>query len=323
MAQRHAEDGLKMKEISTATTEPLVSVIVPTRNRASLLSRALDSVLRQAFDNIELIVVDDASDDDTSLVIDSYRQRFSKFQYIRNETRHGGAEARNIGISRANGEFIAFLDDDDEWLPGKTSKQLELFARSPDIGAVTCWYYKIGPKGRKKVRLAPEITFDIMLWENFLGSFSLCMVRRTIAKSLTIDPALASGQDWQFWIMLSNITRVAILKEYMVNYHAHAEARISNSKQSLSTLRKHFFKHKESMSKECREYCLINVLRYRILRVQCSLYGKCIRLIKAGLFVKNKAGRFIIKRSIMVFLDNKFNLNIYDPDRETYKFIIQ
>ncbi len=110
--------------------DELVSSIITTHNRVDLLPRAIDSVLSQSYANVECIVVDDASDDDTM----SYCQQRHDIVYVRleKEDSRGGNHARNVGISVANGTLIAFLDDDDYWLPDKIRKQVELMAGHPD-----------------------------------------------------------------------------------------------------------------------------------------------------------------------------------------------
>ena len=106
----------------------LVSAIITTHNRRDLLKRAIDSVLVQTYTNIELIVVDDASDDGTSEVCNDKR---IKYIYIPKSESHGGNYARNLGIKTSKGEYCAFLDDDDVWLPRKIELQLEAFSKNP------------------------------------------------------------------------------------------------------------------------------------------------------------------------------------------------
>ncbi|MFC7193467.1 glycosyltransferase family 2 protein [Halosimplex aquaticum] len=115
-------------------SSPQVSVIIPTYNRATLVKRAIQSVLNQTFKDFELIIVDDASDDETPEVIDSIND--ARLEYIRHDlNRHGGA-ARNTGIKYASGKYIAFLDDDDEWYPTKLERQVERFETvSNEIGS--------------------------------------------------------------------------------------------------------------------------------------------------------------------------------------------
>ena len=111
---------------------PLVSVILPTRNRAVLLARAVKSVLAQTYANVELILIDEGSTDETPEIV----KRFTdpRVKPFRNEVSRAPGAARNAGIEASEGEFVAFLDDDDEFLPNKLKDQLDMFGRS--VGSV-------------------------------------------------------------------------------------------------------------------------------------------------------------------------------------------
>jgi glycosyltransferase involved in cell wall biosynthesis len=114
---------------SLATTEPLVSVIIPTYNRAASLAAALDSVLAQSYPKIEIVVVDDGSTDDTGAVVARYGDRI-RFQLKPNG---GVATARNVGLAAATGELLAFLDSDDVCLPQRIATQVACFRQFPEI----------------------------------------------------------------------------------------------------------------------------------------------------------------------------------------------
>ena len=117
-------------------SEPTVSVVVPTYNRAELLPRALDSIIGQTFSDWEIVLVDDGSIDGTSELAATYeRQLGSLFRFIRQDNQ-GSSAARNLGIDESRGEFVAFLDSDDEFFPTKLERQLELFRRRPKLGFV-------------------------------------------------------------------------------------------------------------------------------------------------------------------------------------------
>ncbi len=114
---------------------PTVSVIIPTYNRAHLLGRAIESVLDQTYQDFEIIVVDDASADETEEVVKSFGD--DRINHIRHQKNKGGSAARNTGIKAARGEFIAFLDSDDEWVPKKLEKEIDrLQTLSNEVGVV-------------------------------------------------------------------------------------------------------------------------------------------------------------------------------------------
>ena len=115
---------------------PTVSVIIPTYNRAHLLPRALESVLAQTFEDLEVLVVDDGSTDGTEAVVTGYDDRV---RYLRQPQNAGVSAARNRGLREARGEFVAFLDSDDEWFPEKLARQVERFRELPDrVGLLYC-----------------------------------------------------------------------------------------------------------------------------------------------------------------------------------------
>ena len=120
--------------------EALVSVVIPTYNRSDVVGRAIESVLAQTYTNFELLVIDDGSDDDTKKTIE--RIIDGRIRYHKHTQNLGESQARNTGVSRAIGKFIAFLDSDDEWLPVKLSEQLTYMenATNDEIGCATAFY---------------------------------------------------------------------------------------------------------------------------------------------------------------------------------------
>jgi len=109
---------------------PFFSVIIPTYNRREFLKKAVDSVLSQTFKNFELIIVDDGSTDDTQSLLDWYQESRIKYIYQKN---HGVAHARNRGLEKTRGEWVAFLDSDDWWLPRKLERADEYINRFPEF----------------------------------------------------------------------------------------------------------------------------------------------------------------------------------------------
>ena len=120
-----------------ACEAPRVSVVIPTYNRAGCLPRAIDSVLAQTFDDYEIIVIDDGSSDNTSEVLAAYGDRVCVVKQVN----QGVSAARNHGIRVARGEFVAFLDSDDEWLPRKLEAQVQYLNSHSDVGFAGCLGY--------------------------------------------------------------------------------------------------------------------------------------------------------------------------------------
>ena len=127
---------------------PTVSIIIPTYNREQLLGRAIKSVLAQTYQDFELIIVDDGSTDNTERLVKSFNSE--KTRYIRHRKNKGPAAARNTGIRSAKGDYIAFQDSDDEWMPEKLEKQMRAFTTAPpEVGVVYTSYYSTINKGKR------------------------------------------------------------------------------------------------------------------------------------------------------------------------------
>ncbi|QIT56556.1 glycosyltransferase family 2 protein [Aquisalimonas sp. 2447] len=126
------------------TAAPLISIVTPTFNRAGYLPVAIDSVLAQTFPNLEYLIVDDGSTDNTSDVVNSYDDE--RIRYFRQENQ-GQSVARNVGIENSRGEFVCFLDSDDAWVPEKLQQQLEAFRAHPEAGVVYGDYIFIDAEG--------------------------------------------------------------------------------------------------------------------------------------------------------------------------------
>ncbi|MBN1268841.1 MAG: glycosyltransferase family 2 protein [Kiritimatiellae bacterium] len=184
-----------------------VSVIMPVYNRAPVVGRALASVLRQDYADLELLVADDGSTDDTTAVIGAVKD--PRVRLLRLERNIGAAAARNEALKAATGAFIAFQDSDDEWLPDKLSAQMACFQALPDeYGAVYCPMERIGREGSKLVPRpgTGPLQGDLhsrLLAGNFIGLPSALVKKEILAKSGLFDPALPCLQDWDLWIRIS------------------------------------------------------------------------------------------------------------------------
>lgn len=175
--------------------EYMVSVIIPTYNRADIIKASIDSVLAQTYDNFELIVVDDASTDGTEETVRSIGD--DRIKFIKHNRNRGASAARNTGIKNARGQYIAFLDSDDLWLAEKLEMQTHTFKEaSPETGIVYCNVLTV-----KRNKMNGNI-FDKILVHNFVGTASVVVVKKTcLEKAGLFDEDLPSCNDWDMWIL--------------------------------------------------------------------------------------------------------------------------
>lgn len=137
-------------QVQSPAAEPLVSVVVPCFNRATLIPRAVRSVQQQNFESLEIVLVDDGSADDTVAVVEQLQLTEPRIRLIRHERNRGEAGARNTGVKNARGKYIAFLDSDDEWLPGKLARQLDVLSRTGgDLVGCVAGLIQILPDGQE------------------------------------------------------------------------------------------------------------------------------------------------------------------------------
>jgi len=204
---------------------PAVTVIVPTYNRAATVGRAIRSVLRQTCREWELIVVDDASTDSTEQVVKSFSD--PRIKYIRHAQNRRVSAARNTGIRAAQGEYVAFLDDDDEWLPEKLAKELEAFRGSDaQVGLVYTGKTVFDERGRiLQVRMAVESgwVYEAMLKRHFIGSPSRVTVKKEILERVGgFDENFVNCQDYDLWLRVAKISKIAgvprlLVKRYLLS----------------------------------------------------------------------------------------------------------
>lgn len=174
-----------VKEIASVTPEPLVSIIMNCFNGEKYLREAIDSVLNQTYQNWEIIFWDNQSTDNSAEIFNEYNDPRFKYFYAHKHT--WLYEARNYAIERSNGDFVAFLDVDDWWLPSKLEKQILLFS-DMEVG-FTCGNYLLKNEGKKKTWIALKNTIptgwvlDELLESYFVGLLTL-MVRRSALDSL-------------------------------------------------------------------------------------------------------------------------------------------
>lgn len=242
---------------NTNTDTMLVSAVVTTHNRADLLPRALDSVAAQSYKNMELVVVDDGSEEDVESIVTGYRDALP-VHFIRNEEALGACHARNQGIEAASGDFVAGLDDDDQWHLQRIEKLMNAY--SDEYAFVTSdvrmMYQRGSPVWHKKA----FITLDDLLYSNYVGNQGLVKTDRLLEVG-GFDESLDAAQDYDLWIRLSEkYGPVKNVQEPLQNvYLEHGGQRISNPRDQLRGYLAFYKKHKQKMNRSQRKYQLFNI----------------------------------------------------------------
>jgi glycosyltransferase involved in cell wall biosynthesis len=211
--------------------------------------------MAQTETNFELIVVDDASTDDTQEILAQYARTDPRVRGVRNAVAAGGGGARNIGIHSGSGKWVAFIDDDDEWLPEKLDRQLALLAENPGAVACSCGYEQHFPSGSvRTIHLQDRPTLENLLSGSVLGGASMCLCSRGVLEKIGgYDTSLRSGQDWDLWTRMREQGEIVVCGEVLVRYQAHDGPRISNNMSSqYQGARRFYFKHRAKMSKSVR-----------------------------------------------------------------------
>ena len=203
------------------------SVVIPTYNRWNYLRRALTSVLNQTCPAHEIVVVDDGSDEPLN---DSFKQSFPDVQFLSQENK-GVASARNLGIHKSSGEWIALLDSDDEWDPTKLEKQMAFLETFPQLRAIHT--------GERWIRNGNEVTppaylekSSDLLWERSLRHCLICpssvLIHRSVFETVGLfDEELTVCEDYDFWLRLLLEEDVGLVDEKLVIKHGGHEDQLS------------------------------------------------------------------------------------------------
>lgn len=205
---------------------PLVSVVLPTRDRAAWLGRAIDSVLAQTYRPIELIVVDDGSTDGTAALLEGYEDRIVRLT----QPQLGAYAARNLGIERARGELIAFMDSDDAWLPHRLALQVPLFAR-PEVGLVYGDVVLVHPRRpRDPLRTAFQITppargriVEHLVWGNCIPTVAVLTRRDCLLETGGFPTSQAVSADYVTWFRIALGHEVDLVDAVVAEYTVHSE----------------------------------------------------------------------------------------------------
>ena len=244
--------------------KPLISAIITTHNRADLLPRALESVLAQTYSPLEIIVVDDASSDNTEEVVRDFQQEHD-IRYIKNDTSRGPAEARNIGIRAATGKFIAGLDDDDEWHKARITEMVQV--HSDEYAFVTTDTTMKFPNGQADWKKKKVIDLETLLFTNQVGNQVLAHRDRMLEVG-GFDAEMSAVEDYDLWVRLcaSYGPIRNVQKPLQTIYMDHQKARVTD--REFRGYVEFYNKHKHRLSRAQKKYQM-----YKIRRAQRKPMG--------------------------------------------------
>lgn len=214
---------------------PMVSVIVPVRNCRAYIDAAIRSIIDQSYADFELIVVDDGSDDDD---YSRLKDVDSRIKVVRLEG-YGVSRARNVGMDLASGKYIAFLDADDIWFPGKLGAQVRYFERHPNVGVVFGGFRRWESNKRGEFKPAEELMNEtssdgecdpdrsgwiyLRLLGGLLVGMNTAVIRRSVYHSVGgFNESMRQAEDYDFWLKASRITEMHSLAGAVALYRIHS-----------------------------------------------------------------------------------------------------
>lgn len=293
---------------------PLVSVIIPTHNRCKLLKNAIDSILKQTYNDFEIVVVDDSSDDDTEKYVKLYKDK--RIKYVRNIISKGGSGARNVGIKHSKGNYIAFLDDDDEWKFNKLEEQMDVFNSSKDIGLVytgtNVIYNELGLSYKSIPYKDGDLSEEIML-NNYIGTTSTVVIKKNILeKSGYFDEQMPALQDYDLWIRICQLCKIKFIDKPLVNYYNRGDLiQISNdTKKYAIALNKIKHKYNDKIQKLSKKEYIKREVENKILLANKSKRNSNPKLSRQYILegIKLRPNFKLFMMFIMSYLNIKYSI---------------
>ncbi|MBI2048888.1 MAG: glycosyltransferase [Candidatus Liptonbacteria bacterium] len=237
--------------------KPLISIIIPAHNAEKYIKEAVDSALVQTYENVEVIVVDDGSTDGTKNVLEPY-VRDGKIKYVYQKNT-GLAGARNAGIRTARGEYIAFLDADDLFLPEKVAEQVKVLEENPDYGV--CYsdltHFTDGQQRKffhHRYHYPSGNLFELLLHKQFINPLTVFARRSVFEKYGMFDETLRRSEDWDLWLRWSHAgVKFFYLDKPLAYYRIASGGNLSSVESEPAMKEKNFFifsRVGEKMSRE-------------------------------------------------------------------------
>ncbi len=282
---------------------PLFSIIIPTYNRVTLLTRAIDSVLEQTLNDFELIVVDDHSTDDTESVVN--RIDDSRVLYLVNQRTKGSAGARNTGVAKAKAEWIAFLDDDDYWLPEKLEKQYrKIKEANGELGLVYTLFSELkdGVLIKRKGKIIEGWIFWDLLFNNYIGTASCVAIRKAAIERVDgFDEHFPSKVDTDLYIRIAREYRIGSVREVLVVRDLVANNRISiNARKKLNANLLYYRKYHKFLVQRAalKSRALSNIFANALVEREWKHVIRTFPYAIAAIFHDSNRMRYLARRTL-------------------------
>jgi len=265
--------------------KPIVSVIIPTYNRKDLLERAIKSVLSQTFQDWELIIVDDGSTDETRDLVENFQRVDPRIKYIWQNNSGAPAKPRNVGILNSSGEYIAFLDHDDEWLPIKLEKQLIMLESLPEVAFVSCNVIVLSPKKNEFIvspKYKGEKFVKKILEKNLILTASSVVIKRWVFEKVGLfDENFKFADDWDMWLRIALKYNFDFVDKPLVKYYWHGENRMIRTKigERIRDYEYFVYKHWSILEKFPKAFD-VNLRYLGLLNMQCGNVEKARHYFK-------------------------------------------
>lgn len=292
----------------------LISVVITTYKREKkYIEEAIDSVLNQTYKNIEVLVIDD----------NGKNQEYSKkvqelcssknVIYIKNKRNRGAQFSRNIGILNSKGEYIAFLDDDDIWLPEKLEKQINYFS-DVDVGMVFCDGYSFENGNISNTSVFREasifgkpISHELELFNDYIGSTSQALIKKEcFSKVGLFDTDMPARQDYEMWLRISRSYKIVGAPEKLLYYRVHSGERIStNLDKCYNSYKLVLEKHKSEYNRNRYAKSKI-ILRIFDTSIRAKWVGRALYYFSYAFFVSPQCVIDVITRRIKEIPFDKF-----------------
>ncbi len=228
----------------------MISIIMPVYNGDKFLAAAIESVLHQTYEDFELLIINDGSSDQSESIIADYQKisggRIKSFR----QTNSGVSKARNRGIFEATGEFVAFIDQDDLWIPTKLEKQLGFF-NDQSVGMVTCSFNLLDSNLREEfIQIGKNFNKNYLLKKllicNIIGPPSCVIVKRFFLNYVgNFDETLGGPEDRDMWFRILNICNINVVPEALVKYRMHGNNAHLNIENMMINQKRFIYKHRQ------------------------------------------------------------------------------